>query len=101
MMTTDGIKLMRQDKRGIVMEQFKLRVQIERTTTINAMVATLTFFPMRQRTPLTWTASTKVFAAPQFASQAVRRLPSDKPSIAIHAQYTDLSDANDPMERPK
>jgi hypothetical protein len=71
MMTTDGIKLMRQDRRGTVIEQFKLRVQIERTTTINTMLATLTFFPIRQRAPLTWTTSKKVFQALQLASPTV------------------------------
>jgi hypothetical protein len=80
MMTNDGIKLMRQDRRGIVMKQFKLRVQIERTTTINAMVAILTFFPMRQRAPLTWTASTKL----QLASQAVQE---DCQAISPASQY--------------
>jgi hypothetical protein len=53
MMNAAGIILMRQDRRGLLMELVKLTVQIERTTAINALL----FFPMRQRTLVKWTTS--------------------------------------------
>jgi hypothetical protein len=73
MMTTTGIKLMRQDRREIVMEQFTLRVQIERTTIIISMVTTLTFFSIHQCTPLTWIANNTQKMVLRSASQAQAR----------------------------
>jgi hypothetical protein len=66
MINTAGIILMRQDRRGLLMELVKLTVQIERTTATNALF----FFPMRQRTLVKWTASN--ITVPQVVDQALQ-----------------------------
>jgi hypothetical protein len=66
MMNAAGIILMRQDRKGLLMELVKLTVQIERTTAINALL----FFPMRQYTRVKWTASN--ITVPQVVDQALQ-----------------------------